>query len=115
MNDCEYMKIKHSEIPPDIITHYQLDRIAHHDRYVYIEIRKGMPVLKQAGKIDNNRLEAHLEKYGYVPCNCTPSLWKHKTQNITFALAVDDFGVKYVGKELQPSRIDVKRPVQNHS
>ena len=29
----------------------------------------------------------------------TPALWKHKKRNITFALVVDDFGVKYVGKE----------------
>jgi hypothetical protein len=29
----------------------------------------------------------------------TPGLWKHDTCPISFSLVVDDFGVKYVGKE----------------
>jgi hypothetical protein len=29
----------------------------------------------------------------------TPGLWKHSTHPIAFTLVVDDFGVKYVGKE----------------
>ena len=29
----------------------------------------------------------------------TPGLWKHKRRPIQFSLIVDDFGVKYVGKE----------------
>jgi hypothetical protein len=29
----------------------------------------------------------------------TPGLWTHATRNIQFTLVVDDFGVKYVGKE----------------
>ena len=59
--------MKHSEIPPDVIAHYRLDRIAHHNGYAYIEIRKVIPSLKQAGKIANDRLETHLGKYRYVP------------------------------------------------
>jgi hypothetical protein len=31
--------------------------------------------------------------------NNTPGLWKHKPRPISFTLVVDDFGVKYVGKE----------------
>jgi hypothetical protein len=37
--------------------------------------------------------------HGYYECNNTPSLWKQKTQPIAFTLVVDDFGVKYIGKE----------------
>jgi hypothetical protein len=33
-----------------------------------------------------------------TPSN-THGLWRHKTRHITFTLVVDDFGVKYVGKE----------------
>jgi hypothetical protein len=29
----------------------------------------------------------------------TPGLWKHKTRPIAFTLVIDNFGVKYVGKE----------------
>ena len=55
--------------------------------------------MKQASRMANDRLHPHLVKFGYTPVACTPSLWKHATKNITFLLVVDDFGVKYVGKE----------------
>jgi hypothetical protein len=35
----------------------------------------------------------------YYECINTPGLWRHEWQPITFTLVVDDFGVKYVGKE----------------
>ena len=58
-----------------------------------------MPGLKKAGKIANDRLVQHLAKYGYRPCKYTPALWRHDTNGVTFALVVDNFGVKYVGKQ----------------
>jgi hypothetical protein len=42
--------------------------------WIYLEIRKGMPGLKQAGKIANDRLTKHLGKYGYTPAPRTPAL-----------------------------------------
>ena len=66
---------------------------------LYIEICKGMPGLKQAGRIANNRLQRHLATFGYALVPCTPSLWKHESRPVTLSLVVDDFGVKYVGKE----------------
>eukprot|EP00957_Ditylum_brightwellii_P119959 9154968-Ditylum_brightwellii.AAC.1 len=35
----------------------------------------------------------------YYPCTYTPGLWHHQWQPITFALVVDNFGVKIKGKE----------------
>ena len=93
----EYMKIKLCEIPDDVIEYYKLRSIAHNG-YVYIEIRQGMPGLKQAGKIENDRLTQHLAKHGYAPTPHTQSLWTHSTRKITFVLGIDDFGVKYVKK-----------------
>ena len=58
-----------------------------------------MPSLKQAGRIANDRLQLHLAKFGYAPVARSPSLWKQATKDINFSLVVDDFGVKYVGKE----------------
>ena len=29
----------------------------------------------------------------------TPGLWKHVTHSISFTIVVDDFGIKYEGKE----------------
>ena len=61
-----------------------------------MEIRKGMPGLKQAGRIANERLVKHLAPYRYEPVRHTPLLWHHKTRPISFTLVVD-FGIKYVG------------------
>ena len=98
MQEYEYMRIRYAEIPPEIIQQYKLDNIQHNG-WVYLQIRKGMPGLKQAGKIANTRLTKHLERYGYRPCPLTPSLWKHDNRPISFTLVVDDFGVKYIGNE----------------
>ena len=55
--------------------------------------------LPQAGIITNTRLALHLKTQGYSPTTHTPGLFTHETRPITFCLVVDNFGVKYVGKE----------------
>ncbi len=55
--------------------------------------------LPQAGILANKLLRHRLLPHGYYECNNTPGLWKHKTHLIAFTLVVDNFGVKYVGKE----------------
>jgi len=55
--------------------------------------------LPQAGILANKLLRKRLKPHGYYECINTPGLWQHATRPITFSLVVDDFGVKYVGKE----------------
>ena len=90
----EYMRLHYDELPPTIVDEYDLDSIVH-DGWVYVEILKGMPGLKQAGKIANDRLVWHLAHFGFAPVRHTPSLWRHESRPISFCLVVDDFGVKY--------------------
>ncbi|KAL7480835.1 LOW QUALITY PROTEIN: hypothetical protein ACHAW6_006498, partial [Cyclotella cf. meneghiniana] len=52
-----------------------------------------------AALIANELLEKRLNKAGYFQLKYVPGLWAHTTQPIAFTLVVDDFGVKYVGKE----------------
>ena len=92
----EYMKLPFAIIPDEIIAQYNLKD---EGGWVYIKIRQGMPGLKQAGLIANDRLTRHLAKFGYTPSTKTPALWRHSPRNISFSLVVDDFGVKYVGKD----------------
>jgi hypothetical protein len=94
----EYMKKLLSRFPEEIIQNYNLNALAV-DGWVYIEIRKGMYGLKQAGLLDNHLLQTRLAPFGYYPARHTPGLWLHKTQPISFTLIVDDFTVKYVGKQ----------------
>ena len=53
--------------------------------------------LPQAGKIAHKLLKKRLAKAGYHPTQFTPGLWKHVRRPITFALIVDDFGIKVEG------------------
>jgi hypothetical protein len=91
----EYMKMLLSRFPEEIVNKYNLDSLAI-DGWVYIEIRKGMYGLNEAGLLANQLLQTRLAPFGYYPARHTPGLWLHKTRPISFSLVVDDFAVKYV-------------------
>jgi hypothetical protein len=76
----EYMKMLLSHFPEEIVTKYNLDALAI-DGWVYIEIRKC------------------LAPFGYYPARHTPGIWLHKMRSIAFSLVLDDFSVKYLGKQ----------------
>jgi hypothetical protein len=92
------MKMLLSRFPDEIVKKYNLNTLAV-DGWVCIEIRKGMYGLKQAGLLANQLLQTRLAPFGYYPAHHTPGLWLHKTRPIAFSLVVDDFAVKYVGKQ----------------
>jgi hypothetical protein len=69
------------------------------DGWVYIDIRKGMYGLEQAGLLANQLLQARLAPFGYYPAHHNPGLWLNKTRPISCTLVVDNFAVKYVGKQ----------------
>jgi hypothetical protein len=94
----EYMKMLLSRFPEEIVNKYNLNVLAV-DGWVYIEIRKGMYGLKQAGLLANQLLQTRLAPFGYYPTRRTPGLWLHKTRPIAFSLVVNDFAVKYVVKQ----------------
>jgi hypothetical protein len=94
MECYEYMRIPVSVIPASIFAEYNLGPLVHRD-HVYVEIRKGMYGLPQAGRLANDRLTAFLAPHGYAPVPITPGLWKHDSRDVFFTLVVDDFGVKY--------------------
>ena len=98
MDNYEYMFIPIIQIPQDIIDHYKLHNIVHKVK-VYVEIRRGMYGLPQAGILAEKQLICFLGSYGSSPVPHTPGLWRHQWRPITFCLVVDDFGVKYIGKE----------------
>jgi hypothetical protein len=89
------MKMLLSRFPGEIVNKYNLDALAV-DGWVYIEIRKGMYGLKQAGLLANQLLQTRSAPFGYYPARHTPGLWLHKTRPISFSLFVDDLAVKYV-------------------
>lgn len=98
LNRPEYLKLKLSQIPDEIIEEYQLRNKSTPDGSIYVEINKGMYGLPQAGVLANELLEKRLNRHGYYQSKLVPGLWKHETRPIVFALTVDDFGVKYLRK-----------------
>jgi hypothetical protein len=94
----EYMSLHLSTIPDEIITKYKL-RALYVGGWVYLEIRKDIYGLKQAGLLANQLLQQILAHYGYYPDRKTPGLWLHKTRSIAFILVVDEFAVKYAVKD----------------
>ena len=53
----------------------------------------------QGGNPCRKQLIHLIGSYSYSPVPHTPGLWCHQWHPITFCLVVDDFGVKYIGKE----------------
>ena len=62
-------------------------------------MRKAIYGLPQAGALANRQIKKFLAPDGYYEVAHTPRLWRHATKPIQFSLVVDDFGVKYVGKQ----------------
>jgi hypothetical protein len=86
-------------MPYDVIEHYKLRGIITPDSHIYCEIQKGMYGFPQAGIIAQELLADRLRQHGYTQSKTMPELWSHETRPIQFSLILDDFGVKYVGKE----------------
>ena len=95
----EYIRVRLSDMPAEIINEYNLRDKANEKGFIFMSVHKGMYGLPQAGLLANELLEKRLNKHGYFQSKLVPGLWSHKTRPIQFALTVDDFGVKYIGKE----------------
>ncbi len=96
-------------MPDSVIKHFNLRDKATSDSYIYCEIQKGMYGLPQAGMIAQQLLKEHLQKHGYRQSQTTPGLWKQDTRPISFSLVINNFGVKYVGKENAQHLLDTMR------
>ncbi len=94
----KYMRIPLALLPIWIIEQYDLKEHAL-NRFVHLEMRRAVWGLPQAGILANKWLRQNLAPFGYYKCINTPGLWYHNSCPISFTLVVDDFGVKYVGKE----------------
>ena len=95
----EYMRMDMRDIPQAFRDHYGPDAMARNG-FIYMCIQKGMYGLLATGMLANKLLKSRLAKKGYFELPDTSGLWKHSSRPISFTLVVDDFGIKYVGKEM---------------
>ncbi len=98
LNYFKYMQMLLSVFPEWIKKQYKLDKHAQNS-FVYLRMERAVWGLPQAGILANKLLRKQLAPHGYYECINTPGLWRHEWRPITFTLVMDDFGVKYVGKE----------------
>ena len=98
MSRYEYMQIPVWALSKEIMDKYNLHALVHNG-YVLCEILHGMYGLTQAGILAYGQLIKILAPFGYAPTHHTPGLWRHKMRPLYFSLCIDDFGIKYVGRE----------------
>ena len=98
MENYEYMFIPINSIPQEITAHYKLQDIVHNGK-VYMEISHRMYGLLQASILAEKQLIRFLGSYGYAPVRHNPGLWRHTWCPLSFCLVIEDFIVKYIGKE----------------
>ena len=77
MTRYEYARVHIVDIPEEVIKDYKRKKVDKNG-YVYIEIRKGMSGLPQAGILVQELLEKRLAEFGYTPV--------HTEQNHTWTL-----------------------------
>ena len=85
--------------PKEIVQQYNLKYLVTTDVYVCMEIRKGMPGLKQDVRLVIDRLTKILARNAYAPVPHTSSLWSHHTSDLVFSIVVDNFGINYTQRE----------------
>ena len=64
-----------------------------------MQIECGMYSLTQAGILANKLLKKRLAPHGYYELPHTPGFFKHISHPVQFTLVLDDFCIKYTGKE----------------
>jgi hypothetical protein len=75
----EYIQIKISNIPEEIINEYNLRNKVTESGHVHIEANKGMYGLPQAGLIANELLKKQLNERGYHQSKLILGLLTHNT------------------------------------
>jgi hypothetical protein len=96
---AEFIRIKLSDIPNEVINKYKLRDKATKNGSIYIRAKHSMYGFPQAGLLANELLKKCLNKHGYQQSKLVPGLWKHDTRPIQFTPVVDDLSMKYIGKE----------------
>ena len=65
-----------------------------------------MYVLVQSVIITNTSIKEHPLTFGYEHVPVTPGLYSNNTNDITFTMVVDNFGIKYIIKKCSEDLIN---------
>ena len=87
------MRIPLSIFPDNVAQQYQLQG-KEKNGFIYVEFRKAIYGLPQAGALANKLLKKRLAQARYYNMPHTQGMWKHVSRPIAFILVVDAFCVK---------------------
>jgi hypothetical protein len=99
MERDEYFRMKLVLFPENFINEYNICNKVDTNGSVHCKVQRGMYGIPQASINAQELLVTCLLKAGYTQSKITPGYWKHMWRPISFTLVVDNFGVKYSGKE----------------
>ena len=78
----QYLRVHKDDLPDKGFEEYDIPLDS--NDYAYLEARRGMYGLKEAGIIAFKKLLVRkLQPYGYLSCTHTPGLWHHTTRPTT--------------------------------
>ena len=101
------------DMTDNIVEQYNLKEKAMKDGYIYVAIKRGMYGLPQASILAQDLLVKRLNKHGFTQSKYILGLWTHTWRPICFTLVVDEFGIKYEGREHADHLIGVVREHYN--
>jgi hypothetical protein len=108
-----YMQISADEIGNELLDLYNMNDYVvnlNGKRFVYFKVVKCLYGHPAAGRLSFIKLKDILEDAGFYEHPFVECLFIHKTRNITFALIVDDMGIKYSKEEDLQFLVDVITP-----
>ena len=94
-----YLGMKAATFSQEIIDMYSLRDYIDDKGTIYFQVVKCMYGHPASGRLSNKKLVSILKTAGYHEDAFVDCLFKHETRNITFALVVDDMGIKYSREE----------------
>ena len=108
----EYMRMEAKLVPQAFIDANNLAS-TNYKGFIYMKIVHGMCGLPQAGILANKLLKRRQKEYDLFEVPHTRGRFTHKTRPIWFTVCVDNFGVKYVGKEYADYLMSALRQLYN--
>ena len=108
-----YMQISADEIGNELIDLYNMGSYVvnfNGKRFIYFKVVKCLYGHPAAGRLSFIKLKEILEEADFYEHPFVECLFIHKTRNITFALIVDDMGIKYSDEKDLQFLVDVITP-----
>ena len=95
LEEYECLRIHISIMPEKFMKQRELEELKDKDGCACTEVHGGMCGFPQAGMLAHKDLLKRLKVHGHTPTTFAPGLWTHQSNGISFALVVDDLGVKH--------------------